>query len=106
MTSYEESFGIVLIEAGAFGVPQVAFDSAQGANEIISNNKSGYLIKNRDKNEMARKIMSLIDDKKKLKSFGDDAKKIAETFSFDNTKEKWLKFVSNLKKKNQSIKVF
>ena len=38
----EESFGIVLIEAGSFGVPQIAFDSAQGAHEIITNNNNRY----------------------------------------------------------------
>ena len=35
MTSYTESFGIVLIEAMSHGVPCVAFDSAEGAREII-----------------------------------------------------------------------
>ena len=57
MCSKEESFGIVLIEAGSFGIPEIAFDSAQGANEIIINNKTGYLIHNRDKYKMANKIV-------------------------------------------------
>ena len=96
MCSHEESFGIVLIEAGSFGVPQIAFDSAQGAHEIIDNNKNGYLIKNRDAKEFAKKAHELINDKKKLKEFGASANKKALEFSFDNIKEKWLKFIKSL----------
>jgi N-acetylglucosaminyldiphosphoundecaprenol N-acetyl-beta-D-mannosaminyltransferase len=96
MCSHEGSFGIVLIEAGSFGVPQIAFDSAQGAHEIITNNKTGYLIKNRDAKEFAKKANELINDKKKLKEFGASANKKALEFSFDNIKEKWLKFIKSL----------
>lgn len=96
MCSHEESFGIVLIEAGSFGVPQIAFDSAQGAHEIIDNNKNGYLIKNRDAKEFAKKAHELINDKKKLKEFGASANKKALEFSFDNIKKRWLKFIKDL----------
>ena len=41
MTSYKESFGLVLLEASAFGIPSIAFDSAEGATEIINNNIDG-----------------------------------------------------------------
>ena len=47
MTSYSESFGLVLLEAASFGLPLIAFDSAEGAKEIIQNGQNGYLIQNR-----------------------------------------------------------
>ncbi len=95
MCSEEESFGIVLIEAGSFGIPQIAFNSAQGANELIINNKTGYLISNRDKEEMANKIIKLINDKEKINEFGKNAKDKAEEYTFLNIKNKWLEFISN-----------
>src|SRR5690606_34771682 len=60
MTSYTESFGLVLIEAMSYGVPCISFDSARGPLEIIDNNVNGYIIKNRDKEEMTNKIAALI----------------------------------------------
>ena len=96
MCSFEESFGIVLIEAGSFGIPQIAFDSAQGAHEIIENNKSGYLIKNRNKNEFAKKVTELTENKEKLKEFGKNAYNIANEFSFEKIKEKWLNFINRI----------
>lgn len=93
MCSFEESFGIVLIEAASFGVPQIAFSSATGACEIIRNNKTGYLIDNRDKNEMAIKIVELINNKKKLYDMGDNAKTLSNRYSFDNIKEEWFRFL-------------
>lgn len=98
MCSFEESFGIVLIEAGSFGIPAIAFDSAQGAHEIIKNDKSGYLIKNRNKEKMAEKAIELINDTKKKKLFGKEAKLIAEEFSFENVKVQWLNFLTKVGK--------
>ena len=56
MTSYSESFGLVLLEAASFGLPLIAFDSAEGAKEIIQNGQNGYLIQNRNKEDMSNKI--------------------------------------------------
>lgn len=63
MTSYTESFGIALLEAFSFGVPAIAFDCASGACELI-NQDNGFLIPNRDKELMASKIITYLNDKK------------------------------------------
>lgn len=96
MTSYEESFGLVLLEASAFGVPQIAFDSAEGAKEIINDDIDGYLIKNRNKKEMKDKALELLNNKKKLSTFGHAAREKAYEYSYDVVKEKWLGIVSDI----------
>jgi len=47
LTSQYEGFGLVLLEAFAFGLPIVAFRSG-AIPEIIQNNKTGYLVKFND----------------------------------------------------------
>ena len=64
MSSFTESFGIVLLEAFSFGVPAIAFDSASGACEIINNEENGILIANRDKKQMANRIVDYLNNKK------------------------------------------
>ncbi|MFV0250425.1 MAG: glycosyltransferase [Bacilli bacterium] len=81
MTSFTESFGIVLLEAFSFGIPTVAFDSAIGATEIINNNWNGYLIENRDKEKMTRKIIELINNINRRIIMGDNGYKKCNNFT-------------------------
>lgn len=96
MCSFEESFGIVLLEAASFGIPLVAFSSAQGAHEIIKNNGNGYLIENRDKSEMADKINELIDSQEQRVKLGTYARTSVEQYTFKNVKKQWLKFLDSM----------
>jgi len=59
ITSVAEPFGIVAIEGMSAGLPIIAFD-VNGLNEIILNNKTGYLIKPFDIDEMVKKTSILI----------------------------------------------
>ncbi len=89
MTSFTESFGLVLIEAMSYGIPCLAFDSAEGAREIISNNYNGFLIKNRNEHEMASKILELLDNKKELKRLSSNALKTSLKYTKESVMEKW-----------------
>lgn len=46
--SYYEGFPNALIEAGALGIPAVAFDAAGGISEIIEDEKNGLLVDDND----------------------------------------------------------
>lgn len=96
MCSFEESFGIVLLEAASFGIPLIAFSSAQGAHEIIENDKNGYLIENRDIQQMANKIEEMIEKRELRVSLGKKAKESVKQYSFEVVQEKWLKFLASL----------
>lgn len=53
--SYREGFGIALMEAGAMGVPSIASDIT-GCNEIVSHNKSGFLVRVKDESLLYEKM--------------------------------------------------
>lgn len=83
MTSFEESFGIVLIEAQSFGLPCVAFDSAQGANEIIAEGVNGYLIPGRDVEKFMNKVSYLIENEDIRIAFGRKGRENASQYKED-----------------------
>lgn len=93
MTSFTESFGLVLIEAMSHGLPCVAFDSAEGANDLIENDKNGYLISARDKEEMARCIIRLIDDKDLRTRLGKSGREVSLRYTKSMVKKDWIKLL-------------
>lgn len=93
MTSYTESFGIVLIEAMSHGVPCVAFDSAEGARELIQSGKNGYLIKNRSYSAFLKKVEDLIKDKAERKKVGKISRQGVKSYTCDVVKKQWFDLI-------------
>lgn len=92
MSSYTESFGIVLIEAMNFGLPVVAFSDAEGAREIITN-KNGYLIENRDKTEYINKVNELMNDYNLRVKLGTEGKKDSKNYDPNIVYKKWIEII-------------
>lgn len=91
MSSITESFGIVLIEAMSHGLPCVAFDSAEGATELIEDGKNGFLISYRNKEEYAKKVIELIQNKKERTQLGKNGRETSLCFTSDKVKRDWMK---------------
>lgn len=98
MTSVTESFGLVLLEAQNYGVPCIAYDSADGAKELLKNNV-GILIKNRDRNKMKNKIVNLLDNKNKLSELAQKGKENCSKYHIDNVKNQWLELLGDKNEK-------
>lgn len=58
LPSYREGFGNVLIEAGAMGVPCIAFD-IPGPVDIIENGKTGFLVEYKNVSDLASKMVEI-----------------------------------------------
>ncbi|HUR65278.1 MAG TPA: glycosyltransferase [Chitinophagaceae bacterium] len=68
MTSRNECFPLVLLEAMNHAVPCIAFDCDTGPRHIIINNETGLLIEKENVERMAASILSLVDDRLKLEN--------------------------------------
>jgi L-malate glycosyltransferase len=83
--SESESFSITCLEALYFGRPLIATDCG-GPAEIIDNMKSGWLVKNKDLNEMEEAMLSLATNEGLLESFSVEGRiRSREKFSLENT---------------------
>ena len=90
MTSFTESFGLVLIEAMSYGIPCIAFDSAKGPLEIINDGINGFIVKSRNKQEMANLIINLIKNDELRKNLGQNALIKSKEFNGEKIKDYWI----------------
>lgn len=82
-----EAAGIIALESMAYMKPLVAFDSG-GLTEIISENKVGVVVRNRDIDELSRTILEVVDSPSLLEDFSNNCQKNIKKYSWDKiTKE-------------------
>ena len=94
-SSYEEPFGIVIIEAMARGIPVIS-TNCNGPKDIINNNKNGLLIEKNNKQELKNAITRLKDDLNLRNKLGVNAmEKYKKKFTF----KKYTKNINSLIRK-------
>lgn len=69
-----EGTPVVIIEASAAGIPIVSTKHA-GIIDIVRNNETGFLVEENDYETMAEKIIFLLENRDKLKLFGENGRK-------------------------------
>ena len=89
MTSRNECFPLVLLEAMSNGLPCIAFDCDTGPRHIIYHEKTGLLINKENITEMATAILALINDPAKRKQMSNNALLAVEQFYPEKVYEKW-----------------
>jgi len=92
IASLNEGWGIPVIEAGALGIPTVAFANG-GLNDSIKNNVTGLLVESENISELTKKITLLIKDDELRNRLGENAKNYSSQFLWSNQLEKWSKII-------------
>ena len=82
--SYNESFGLVALEAQACGRPVVAADVG-GLRHAVRDHYSGLLVNGHDERQWADALAEILDDHDEMIKMGTNAAAHAATFSWDNT---------------------
>ncbi|WP_405101845.1 N-acetyl-alpha-D-glucosaminyl L-malate synthase BshA [Oceanobacillus sp. FSL H7-0719] len=72
LLSEKESFGLVLLEAMACGVPGIGTNIG-GIPEVIQHGETGYIVEKGDIVEASRYAIGLLNDEKKLQQFSENA---------------------------------
>ncbi len=102
MTSAYEGFGLVLIEAMAFGSVPLAFNSYANACEIIDNTLNGFLISPFDVNDYAKHLAHLMNDQNLRTQMAIEAMKKSKVFSKEQITLRWEKLFKEIKSNKNS----
>lgn len=89
LSSYFEGFPLVLIEALQHGLPCVAFDCPFGPKDVIDNGQCGYIIKENNIPQFAKKLSELIESQELRNIFSETAKKKAGIYNIDSIMHVW-----------------
>ena len=79
----------------AIGLPGVGFADAPAINELIINNKSGYLVK--DVDDYADKLAKLMSDKALRIKMGEFARQDMKRYAPQKIIDKWVNLIERTK---------
>ena len=89
LPSLIETFGIVLIEAMAAGLPIIT-TNAQGCRDIIRNGKDGLMVETNDEINLSEAMKTIMSDKIRNNYIACSQSRVL-SFSWDNIVEKYIK---------------
>jgi glycosyltransferase involved in cell wall biosynthesis len=89
LSSHEESFGMVILEAQACGLPSVAFNCPTGPEKLIEDNKNGFLVKLNDSITLGEKLNYLIEYPEIREKTGIEAIENARKYAVFSVIENW-----------------
>ncbi|RDL39926.1 uncharacterized protein BP5553_04266 [Venustampulla echinocandica] len=81
--SITETFGLVVLESMASGVPVIARDEG-GPSEIVADGTSGYLVPPSDLDGFVQKVVELGDDEELRKRMSTAARRVAEEATWES----------------------
>jgi len=91
-----EGFGIVMLEAGACGLPTLAAD-LEGIRDVIDEGINGWFAPTEDADAFARRVRALADDPEGLRVASErTAEYVTSTFPWDSTAERYLTVLRGL----------
>lgn len=96
LSSRFEGFPMVLLEAAAMSVPMVAFDIHTGPKEFITDGENGLLVEPGNIEELASKILFLINNKEKRNEMGLKAFQSSRNFQMSYIIKEWISLFNSL----------
>lgn len=95
MTSTFEGFGLVLVEAQAYGVPAVSYACPSGPSDIVVEG-TGYLVAPGDKRAFGERLRELMQDESLRQAMGQKAFEASSRYNTERVMGLWLDLFDRL----------
>ena len=103
LPSYREGFPKSLLEGASCGLPIIATD-VPGCREICVNNLNGFLVKPKDEYTLQKSIISLLNNKKLLKKFGFNSRKLVkQNFNVNFISRDFVRLYNQIIKESKKV---
>lgn len=99
LPSSAEGLSIALVEAESHGLPMVANDIKYGPGDIIINGRDGILTRNGDIKGLAKAVITLLTDQKKLAEISKNAYEDSYRYSEPSVMKLWDQIIEDVNKK-------
>ncbi len=103
LPSFSEAFPLTLLEAGASGLPIVA-TNVGGVSDILHDGVNGLMTKTGDSEDLAGKIITLLDNNELRKEMGKKGQALAKQYSWKIVAEETEKaYLDLIKRENYGM---
>jgi len=89
MTSGQECFPMVLLEAQAAGLPIISFDCPTGPRNIITNNNNGILVENNNQTDFVTQLTKLTSNEKARTTLAKNGLVNVQKYTLEKIMEIW-----------------
>ncbi|MBY0486843.1 MAG: glycosyltransferase [Flavobacteriaceae bacterium] len=93
MTSEQECFPMVILEANAVGVPVISFDCPTGPRNIIHNYKDGILVAYDDNASFVKELITFASDKNLQLELSANAERNAKHYAIASIMQQWNELI-------------
>ena len=99
LTSSFEGMPLSVLEANECGVPVIAYDFGESANEVIDDKVTGVIVPQDDEEEYKRQLEKIILDNGYRWQLSANAKEFVKAFSITSVNDEWGKLLMEISKK-------
>jgi glycosyltransferase involved in cell wall biosynthesis len=89
LTSEQECFPMVILEAQSKGVPVISYDSPTGPRNIIHNNVDGILVEYNNSDSFVKILVQFDEDKELQNSLSEQAVRNASNYQMESIMNRW-----------------
>ncbi|KEQ28187.1 glycosyl transferase family 1 [Pedobacter antarcticus 4BY] len=100
MTSRYEGLPMALLEGQVCGLPLVSYACKCGPKDIIRDGENGFLLREGDQAELARKLIHLMDDTGLRVQMGQNSRLLSSNYAEDLIMHQWLSLFKQITSKD------